>query len=1281
MAPFVHRRVSPTDNQSHSEPTSGSSLRRQLAAFLAETLQDFMRTFTTSLPSARTRGGMTPSFVAAANATRVSRTALLLTLVGLSAACDGRVVGWPADDDTAPMVTETTPGADAVGVPENAAISATFTEAMDPATLSGSTFLLSDGTRSIQGQVSFVGVTAIFVPAERLMDSTAYTATLTDGAADVAGNPLEEPYVWSFTTGVLPDTTAPMVSFTTPDNDATDVAPNTRITATFTEALDPLTVTDASFRVLDGDAVVVGEVTWSGRTAVFAPSETLELSTTYVAELSVALEDLSGNPLESPFVWSFSTGDTVDEIGPAVSSTTPAEGEVGVSTDSALVVTFTESMDPLTITTFTLTLLTGTEPVEGTVNLLGSTATFVPTDALLDNTVYVATVEQSVRDLAGNDLTTDYVWSFTTAADVDDVAPQVTFATPVPDSTDAMVNTVVTATFTEVMTASGFGTTTFTVLEGTTPVAGSVTYVGSTATFTPASDLRELTEFTARIESDVTDLAGNPMVEDFVWSFSTADSPDIIAPEVTSTTPRNGSVEVVSNTAVSVRFTEEMRADTLTTTSFTVRDGESTVAGTVEYTGVTAVFTPLAPLDDQTTYTATVATVATDLAGNALEAPYIWSFTVGTTPDTSAPRVIATVPLDAEGDVEINVAVNATFSETMDPTTLSAATYTLMQGLTPVPGIVTSFDTGVTFIPLVDLLPNRAYTATIGAGAADLAGNTLGTPYTWNFTTGDAPDITAPRLSSASPADGARNVTLGGDIVVFFTEPLNPATVTTLHFVVQQLDTRVPGTVEASGVSATFHADDALDPNTTYSVIVTNGMQDLAGNALLDSTVWSFRTGNISDSIRPFVQSTQPGSNATNVHRDSVVTATFNEVMNPASMNVVSFSLRAGATEVPATVTLIDSTVVLQPRLNLASATEYTATLTTSAADPARNNMESTTIWTFTTGALLDETAPTVVRAFPVSEATDVALDTAVSATFGEAMDPATINSLNIRLFGPGFIEVPATVRYSTTDRIATLVPIAPLLPETRYRFVVTEDATDMGGEAMAANTDWFFETGDSITDLTPVTLGSLASFVVLAGDGLNNLNATGLTLLNGNIALSPSTSCISDGVVCSTSNLLVNGARYLNDGVGIATQARIDLSSAQTDATARPSLETVEELGGRTLTPGVYASDFTMTIASGGTLTLDAQGNPDAVWIFRVGSSLTVGNNVTVELVNGANAANVFWTVFASSSIGSNTTFAGTVLSGDANSIGADSTLLGRLLGGAGAITLRANTITLPSP
>jgi hypothetical protein len=1224
--------------------------------------------------------GLSPSVVTTANAHRVSRTVLVFGLVGLTAACDGRVVGWPAADDTAPMVTETTPGADAVGVPENAAISATFTEAMDPATLSGSTFLLSDGTRSIQGQVSFVGVTAIFVPAERLMDSTAYTATLTDGAADVAGNPLEEPYVWSFTTGVLPDTTAPMVSFTTPDDEEANVAPNSRITATFTEALDPLTVTDASFRLLNGDTAVVGGVTWSGRTAVFAPSETLELSTTYVAELSVALEDLSGNPLESPFVWSFSTGDVVDEVGPAVSSTTPSEGETQVSTDSALVVTFTEAMDPLTITTFTLTLLTGTEPVEGTVNLLGSTATFVPTDALLDDTVYVATVEQSVRDLAGNDLTADYVWSFTTAAFVDDIAPQVSFATPVPDSTDAMVNTVITATFTEVMTASGFGTTTFIVLEGITPVAGSVTYVGSTATFTPASDLGEQTEFTARIESDVTDLAGNPMVEDFVWSFSTADSPDIIAPEVTSTTPRNGASEVVSNTAVSVRFTEEMRADTLTTISFTVRDGETTVAGTVEYTGVTAVFAPLAPLDDQTTYTATVATVATDLAGNALEAPYIWSFTIGTTPDTSAPRVIATVPLDGDGDVEINVTVNATFSETMDPTTLSTATYTLMQGLTPVPGIVTSFDDGVTFIPLIDLLPNRAYTATIASSAADLAGNSPGTPFTWNFTTGDAPDITAPRLSSTSPAAGASNITLGGDIVVFFSEPLDPLTVTTLHFVVQQLDTRVPGTVQSSGVSATFHADDALEPDTTYSVIVTNGMQDLAGNPLINSTVWTFHTGKVSDSVRPFVVSTLPNSNATGVHRDAVVTATFSEVMNPASLNVVSFSLHAGATNVPATVTLIDSTVVLEPRLNLASVTEYTATLTTTASDPAGNNMENTMIWTFTTGVLLDDVAPTIVRSYPVADATDVVLDTAISATFGEAMDPATINSLHVRLFGPGFIEVPATVRYSTASRIATLVPDVPLLPQTRYRFVVTENVTDRSGEPMAANSDWFFSTGVSVADRIAVDLRSLATFAVLAGDGLHNSNTSGLTQLNGNVGLSPSTSCISDGVVCSSGNLLVNGARYLNDGAGIAIQARMDLSSAQTEATSYPSDETVEELAGRTLTAGVYASDFGMTIASGGTLTLDGEGDPDAVWIFRVGSSLTVGNNVNVQLLNGANAANVFWTVFASSNIGSGTTFAGTVLVGDANTVGTDSTVLGRLLGGAGSITLRANTITLPS-
>ena len=115
------------------------------------------------------------------------------------------------------------------------------------------------------------------------------------------------------------------------------------------------------------------------------------------------------------------------------------------------------------------------------------------------------------------------------------------------------------------------------------------------------------------------------------------------------------------------------------------------------------------------------------------------------------------------------------------------------------------------------------------------------------------------------------------------------------------------------------------------------------------------------------------------------------------------------------------------------------------------------------------------------------------------------------------------------------------------------------------------------------------------------------------------------------------------------------------------------------TLIPGVYTSASTMSIAVGGTVTLDGQGDANSVWIFQVGSSLTVNNSAQVLLVNGAKAENVFWAVFASSTIGTNVNFQGSVLAGASNSVETGSTVIGRLLCTTGAITLLSDTIILP--
>src|SRR5438034_830955 len=209
-----------------------------------------------------------------------------------------------------------------------------------------------------------------------------------------------------------------------------------------------------------------------------------------------------------------------------------------------------------------------------------------------------------------------------------------------------------------------------------------------------------------------------------------------------------------------------------------------------------------------------------DLAGNALAAELVWSFTTGVIPDTTAPGVSATVPANLATGVAISRQIAGTFSEPMDPSTISTATFTLKQGTTAVAGTVSYSGVTATFTPTGNLAPLTTYTATISAGARDLAGNALATDLLWRFTTGTIPDTTAPSVSDIVPADADTGVAINQSITVTFTEAMNPATIGTASFLLTGPGgTVLAGTVEydVASKTATFAPAGDLAPNTVYT--------------------------------------------------------------------------------------------------------------------------------------------------------------------------------------------------------------------------------------------------------------------------------------------------------------------------------------------------------------------------------------------------------------------------------------------------------------------------------
>ncbi len=215
------------------------------------------------------------------------------------------------------------------------------------------------------------------------------------------------------------------------------------------------------------------------------------------------------------------------------------------------------------------------------------------------------------------------------------------------------------------------------------------------------------------------------------------------------------------------------------------------------------------------------------------------------------------------------------------------------------------------------------------------------------------------------------------------------------------------------------------------------------------------------------------------------------------------------------------------------------------------------------------------------------------------------------------------------------------------------------------------FSASDAFAGQLPVSLGKSGSFAALAG---STVTSTGLSTLNGDLGVWPGKS------LTGFPPGRASGTVHAGDLVAMAAQA--DLTIAYNDAASRqPPQALPADVGGRTLAPGVYKTGATPALGVTGTLTLDGQGDPGAVFVFQVGSALTTAVNSHVNLIGGAKPGNVFWQIGSSATLGTSSTFAGSILALTSISIDSGVTLNGRALARNGAVTLINDTINVPTP
>jgi len=466
--------------------------------------------------------------------------------------------------------------------------------------------------------------------------------------------------------------------------------------------------------------------------------------------------------------------------------------------------------------------------------------------------------------------------------------------------------------------------------------------------------------------------------------------------------------------------------------------------------------------------------------------------------------------------------------------------------------------------------------------------------------------------------------------------------------------------------------------------------------------------------VCPEVVLTNPLDGAINVATDQIIAASFNEKMDPQTINESTFLLKQGSALIAGTVTFSDSTAYFDPAARLAANTIYTATITTGTRDLDGNALIKDSVWSFNTGNLpgyqvtlssnpliggstIGEGVYTLGTSVEISAESNPGY---VFVNWTEGGNEVSINESitfvveSNRTLVANFNALPGFYTMLSSNPLiggmttgggfyapgASVVIEASVNPG--YEFVNWTE----GGNVVSVNESYTYIIGSTrtfvanfnalpVNNPNGVNLGSAGNFAVLGGSGISNTGVN--TSITGDAGSFPTATM--NGILSGN----VNGVLYIvaDPIVGLA---KTDLTTAYNDAQGR-SLNAISlpgQIGGLTLAPGLYVNSISSGISGTGKnaiLTLDAGGNANAVWIFKMGSTLVTDAGTAVVLAGGAQAKNIYWSVGTSATLGTNSIFYGNILADQSVTLTTGATLYGRALTRIGAVTLDNNIIVKP--
>ena len=984
-------------------------------------------------------------------------------------------------DTSATTVSSINPVNAQTGVPTNAHVVAVMSDDIDPTTVNNSSITVTpSGGSAVPGTVTLAsdGVTLTFVPGAPLAVSKVHNVTI-GGFKDAEGNAVTA-FNSSFTTGTTSygGGSFTLVS-TSPVNGATNVPVTSPVTFNMSNLIDAASVNPNTvyIYVQSTSQVIAGSYSVTGASVTFTPFTQYPANTVMQMTVCNLLDEAANSACVSG--GTFTTANTVNHTTPTV-SITPVNGTTNAGLNTQVVLTFSTSMNPATITQSSVNLFNGDVPLNPATSVSRDNRTVVlnynganlPAGA---NITVSAT--HLITDLSGNALA-DTISQFTTTPAVLNTAPSVVTMRPGNGATNVPTTSVITL-FTSAPMNAGTLTPALHITQNGALVTGTATVGsnGQSIEFTPSSALLDGTPTQVFLDATAQDIYGN-YLSAFSAQFTTAGSPTNTAAVVQAVNPFVSATSVPLNTVIQVEYNQALKASTVTCTGNTgsVRLYEyatnTALTPNCAVSGGVITITPTSNLVSGSQYQVYVdyAFNVTNTNGVTVQA-YAFNFTAGTAVDTAAPTVSSVAPPDTSTNIGTNAGVSVKFSKAINPVSVTGSSIQLSGGaMTEVPSSI-SFSTDYTRTLIVPQapLPSSTQMAIAINGVTSEAGVAVASQTT-HFTTLAGADFSAPFVVHSS-VNSNEIVGTNAAFAMQFNKPMDPGSVnpgvnTDVYVYDNTLGTYVTTTITFSTDLTTVMLKPAANLTASHSYQLGSFyMTDLSGNPQQNFAL-NFTTGSGTDTTGPVVLQVSPPSGQTGVATNAFVQILFNKQIDGASIGGVT--LKQGGSTIPTTASLYDGDqgIQLLPKTPLTPNTAYTINVT-GVLDLTGNLQSSFASQSFTTGTGTDLAQPTWLTAAcgviqPCANATNVPDNTTITVVFNKVMDPASFDAnSSFTLRTSSNVVVPATITFSAGDTTATIQPTSNLAGATLYYMEISYQAPlyDLAGNRVGNGTYFTFTT------------------------------------------------------------------------------------------------------------------------------------------------------------------------------------------------------------------------------